>query len=130
MKLIEYKSDFYQLSGKASDINRQIAFAGIAIIWIFRITKNDTISMPTGLLLPVKLFVFGLALDLIHYVWSSSTWGIFHMIKEWQFKNENKEVSHSRLLVVPIWILFYLKIFSVLLAYYFLFRFVGSSCFK
>jgi len=35
MKLKEYKADFYELSGKASEINRQIAFAGIAIIWIF-----------------------------------------------------------------------------------------------
>jgi len=32
MKLSEYKQDFYSFTGKLSDINRQIAFAGIAII--------------------------------------------------------------------------------------------------
>jgi len=36
MNLQDYRDDFYTYSGKASDISRQLAFAGIAIIWIFK----------------------------------------------------------------------------------------------
>jgi hypothetical protein len=31
-KLSEFKEDYYFFTGKLSDINRQIAFAGIALI--------------------------------------------------------------------------------------------------
>jgi hypothetical protein len=39
MKLQDYRNDFYLFSGKASDISRQLAFAAIAIIWIFKRTE-------------------------------------------------------------------------------------------
>jgi hypothetical protein len=38
----DYQKDSYEFSGKASEISRQLAFAAIAVIWLF---KTDT---PTG----------------------------------------------------------------------------------
>ena len=39
-KLSEFKEDYYHFTGKLSDINRQIAFAGIALIWVFKKGKE------------------------------------------------------------------------------------------
>lgn len=35
MTLSDYLASYYELSGKASDVSRQLAFAGIAVIWVF-----------------------------------------------------------------------------------------------
>ena len=59
MKLSEIRDAYEEISGKLSDINRQLCFAGFAIIWIFNKTDND-ISVPvsyTHLTLPTKLEV-------------------------------------------------------------------------
>ena len=39
MKLSDYRETYYEFSGKASDVTRQLAFAGIAIVWIFKIEE-------------------------------------------------------------------------------------------
>jgi hypothetical protein len=36
MKLQKARDTYYEYSGKLSDITRQLSFAGIAIVWIFR----------------------------------------------------------------------------------------------
>jgi hypothetical protein len=37
MKVEEYWKTFNEFSGKASEINRQLAFAAIAVIWLFKV---------------------------------------------------------------------------------------------
>ena len=44
-KLSEYKNDYYYFTGKLSEINRQIAFAGIALIWIFKNGENSNLKI-------------------------------------------------------------------------------------
>jgi hypothetical protein len=130
VKLKDYKNEFYELSGKASDFNRQIAFAGIAIIWLFKITTSNSTIIPKELILPVKLFVLALSLDLIHYVCSSTIWGFYFLIMERRQFREEDEVTHSGLLAIPIWLLYYSKIIVVLVAYYLLFIYVQRNCFN
>lgn len=64
MKLSEIRDAYEEISGKLSDINRQLCFAGFAIIWIFNKTDND-ISVPTELYLPALLLCA--SLFLIYY---------------------------------------------------------------
>ena len=40
MKLSEIRVAYEELSGKLSEINRQLCFAGFAVIWIFNETVN------------------------------------------------------------------------------------------
>ena len=94
-------------------------FCGIAIIWIFSITKGDSFILHPSL----HLFVLGLAFDLIQYVWSSTTWGIFHRIKEKKHSEED-EIRHPFSIVIPIYIFYYAKISFVIAAYIHLFKFV------
>jgi hypothetical protein len=51
MKIADYWKDFYELSGKASDISRQLAFAAIAVIWLFKTdTRTGQITIPPELI--------------------------------------------------------------------------------
>ena len=82
MHLSDYKRDYYDFSGKASDVARSVAFAGVAIVWIFRVSGSDGPKPPGSLLLPLALLAAGLGLDLLHYIWGAATWGLFHRYHE------------------------------------------------
>jgi hypothetical protein len=56
MKVEEYWKISNEFSGKASDISRQLAFAAIAVIWLFKIdTPTGNITIPPDLIL-ARLF--------------------------------------------------------------------------
>jgi hypothetical protein len=55
-------------AGKSSEINRQLALAGIAIIWVFKQDKAGRQSIPFDLFLPGLLIIISLALDLLQHV--------------------------------------------------------------
>jgi len=54
-------------STKASDVARQLGFAGIALVWVFKTAAQDTPVIPAELYLPGALIMVGLALDLLQY---------------------------------------------------------------
>ena len=82
MTLEEAREHYYSHSGQASSAARQLAFAGIAAVWILS-TDNDLIPVEfSGLLLPLLLFVSGIFFDLVQYYYLASFWGIFARQKE------------------------------------------------
>lgn len=98
--------DYY--TGKLSDVARQLSFAGIAVIWILRVGKDSGgISFSKELFMPLGIFVFSLSFDLLHYVYSSIAWGIFHRIME--LKERNEFSAHSWI-NWPSLIMFWLKV--------------------
>ncbi len=62
--LEKFRESYYELSGKASDTARNLAFAGIAIIWIFRTGEGVANKIPQAIFWPLGLFAVALALDL------------------------------------------------------------------
>ena len=94
MKLKEYKKTYYEFSGMASDISRQLAFAGIAVVWIFRLGGKAP-TIPDSLLLPFALLVSCLFFDLLQYLSATCIWGIFQWYKETrlQVTEKNKTLS-------------------------------------
>ena len=66
MKICEMRSGYYEASGKVSELSRQFAFAGIAIIWVLKV-GNDSGGIPfsTELVVPLYSFVVALVLDLL-----------------------------------------------------------------
>ena len=119
MKLSGYKKDYQWFSGKASDVARHLAFAGIAIIWIFRIEGKETPSIAEGLILPLILFALALAADLLHYIIATITWGSFHRYHEKRLKGKRRDpdVTAPKYLNWPAIFLFGLKLASVIAAY-------------
>lgn len=119
MKLSEYKKDYHEYSGKASDVVRTAAFSGIAVVWVFRDTAAGTPRLPEALVAPTLLFVVGIFLDVLQYVLSSLIWGVFYRVKEKSRKGAVKdlELSHPYWFTYPGWTCFVLKILCVLAGY-------------
>lgn len=129
MNLSGYKKDYYELSGLASTACRQLAFAGIALIWIFKSGESSSICLPDSLLIPAGLLVLSLTFDMLQYVVGATVWGFFHRYHE--KRKENPE-SDPYVLAKPIYnwpanSFFYLKILSVVSAYFLLLKFVVNA---
>jgi small-conductance mechanosensitive channel len=126
VKLAEYRQTFYEFSGKASDVSRQLAFAAIAIIWLF---KNDLpgggqLTIPRALIFPGILIVTALAADLLQYVLASLIWRLYYRYLEKKHVRPEADIQHSPWLEIPITALFWIKVVLVILGYIFILIFL------
>jgi len=124
MKLKDALDNYYTYSGKASDIIRQLGLGAIAIIWIFRKTDQDAITIPTQLVLPLKLVVAGLAFDLLQYAIAAILWSFFHWRKERSGTQATDEFTAPQQINWPAIFFFYAKVLLIIAAYWYLFRYL------
>jgi len=117
MNINDYRETYYALSGKASDVCRQLAFAGIALIWIFKEDKGGPLAVPDALLLPAALFVIALALDLVQYVYGSLAWGAFSRYHEGRQISATAELSAPMYINWPTLFCFWLKLTLCIVSY-------------
>ena len=118
MKLSEAREHYYYFSGKLSDISRQLCFAGIAVVWIFAVKEgSSSYHLPPELLWPLGFFVFGLALDLLHYGVAAASWGIIHRLKESSGVGEEADIrTPAKINYVPV-TFFWAKVCATLIGY-------------
>ena len=114
-KLLEAK-DYY--SSEASNITRQLGFAGIAIIWVFKVNTADGYRAPEELILPGLLFTIGLTCDFLHYVLASIVYKIYVSYKEKKV-TRNEEFTIEPALNWPGDAMWWLKIAFIVSGYYF-----------
>ena len=88
MKLEKIRDSYYQYSASASAISRQAAFAGIAIVWVFKHQDGSSFAIPADLVFPLLMFMSSLASDLLHYISGAIIWGTLNRVKE-------KELGHD-----------------------------------
>jgi hypothetical protein len=109
VKLQDARENYYTLSGKASDVARQLAFAGLALIWVFKTSQGAGLSLvPPPLFPPALMFAVTLALDLLQYVAAAMVWGIYHFVQERTRKDED-EFDAPLLINVPALFFFWAK---------------------
>lgn len=89
MKLSEIREAYEELSGIASKLNRNLCFAGFALIWIFNPFKNSEL-LDSKLIFPALFFVISLAADLAQYVAPSFIWYLY-------YKNQKKKFEQVKL---------------------------------
>lgn len=120
MKLDYYKSEYASFSGLASSTSRQLALAGIALIWVFKTQGQAGYQLPNDLLLPALCLIVSLGSDLLQYVSGSMIWGSFHRYHEKQrkFITDEPDIEAPFYFTWPINIFFYTKITAVLMAYF------------
>ena len=128
MEIKDYSERFAAFTSKASEVNRQLALAGIAVVWIFGNSATQLIE--PALVKPLFFFLLTLALDLLHYLVGSIIWGLFFEIKEWQvnkkkIKNENIKAPNSLSLIINI--IFVMKFISMILATIHLLKFLAPK---
>lgn len=126
MKLKDALENYYVYSGKASDIARQLALGGIAIIWVFQATDGASRTLPTELFLPLKLIVAALAADLLQYVIGGLLWSTYHRFKE---SRSSPDASFKAPFVInwPSLGFYYAKVALVGFAYWHLWQFLSQA---
>ena len=124
MKLKDCRDSYYDYSKKASEILRYLGFAGIALIWMFRVEKAGVTTVPVALVWPAILLVSGLTLDLFQYVYGTIAWGTYHRMMEKRDTPEDKEFEAPRWLNWPTNAFFTLKIPAIAVAYILLLNFL------
>lgn len=126
MKLSKYLDDYYFYTGKASENARAVAFAGIAIIWVFKSDVESRLQIPDDLLLPAVLLVVGIAADFLQYVVGAAVWWLFTTYHEARKKkpSDDPELGHSIWLQAPIMLFFISKLIAIVAAYFFIARYV------
>lgn len=92
MKLEKYKEEAQYFTGKLSDINRYLAFAGIAVIWIFKQEIQGDYNIPNELFIPLLLFIVSLVLDFFQYIYGATIWTLFFRYHE---KKKSKESEYK-----------------------------------
>jgi hypothetical protein len=111
-----------EASSKASEINRQLALAGIAIIWVFKIDAGGGRQIvPQDLFLPGVLLVVSLAFDLLHYVLKSEIW--YRITRKYE-KADTFDFPVAPWVNYPGDLLYWLKIIATIVAYVLLLRFL------
>jgi hypothetical protein len=106
---------------KSSEIMRQLALGGIAIIWIFKVDAGQRQTIPTELFWPGLFLVLALLCDLVQYIVKSEWWRIVTK------RNEENNVSDF---AVSPWLgrivdsFYWIKMSAVGAAYVFLVRFL------
>lgn len=114
-------ADYY--SGKSSEINRQLALAGIAIIWVFKGDVAGELIVPITLVPAGLLLIIGLAVDLLHYVIAGEVWK--------RVTITNEQAGMAEFTVKP-WVnkfgdvLYWVKIVATVIAYGFLIHFLAN----
>lgn len=127
MKLPETKAAYDLFSGKASDIARQLSFAGIAVIWLFRAGEKSSGGIPfdKSLMWPLLGFVAALACDMAQYIYASTAWGIFNRRKENLLgANSRKQFTAPAAINWPTLIFFWGKIAAVVASYSYLLHYL------
>jgi hypothetical protein len=121
MKLEGIRTAYEELSGSASKLSRQLAFAGIGMIWIFRVSTGEETSLPAGLLWPSILLITSLGIDIIQYLLQSVIWYAYYYYKRSKGIKEDDEVDEPEWPNYFTWILFFVKIAVMVSAYAMLF---------
>lgn len=125
MRLATARQTYFDSTAKASDIARQLAFAGIALIWVFSGAKNgnDVAAMPERLLNAGFWLCLSLAFDFLQYVVKAAVWGFWHRSLEKKLFRENGRIDDETESEAPPWInypaigLFWFKLWFVAVSF-------------
>ena len=129
-KIEDYREEFYVFTGKASEVNRQLALGGIAAIWIFKNPEISSTLLPSELIKPLIFLIISLGLDLLQYVIGSIIWGIYFEYKEYQVNKgqiKNNDIKAPTILSWSITFIFFIKVMAMIIAYTALLSFFGQK---
>jgi hypothetical protein len=119
MELKEAKQAFYVSSETLSELIRRLVFAGIAIIWLFRVggTQAGGVSFEKDMLVPLALCIVCIICDIIQYLYKTVAWWIYYEFKHRAGVLDDTDVDPSGSLNVVTWIMFFLKVGLCLLSF-------------
>ncbi len=128
-KLSDYWQNFEEYTGKASDVTRQLSFAGIALIWLLREPRAGQLVVPEELIYALALFTLSLSFDLMQYIAASIVWGSFCRYHEKRLKRpeDNPMLTGPRWINWPADFFFIGKLALAIVAYVLLLIYFGMQ---
>ena len=90
------EGDKQYLSQRASENAQKLAFAGIAVIWIFRVGMPTAPVLRHALLWPLLLFVLALVVDFVHYYGGGILWKRQHEWLDRLILDKDKEDNEDK----------------------------------
>jgi hypothetical protein len=119
MTLDDLWSDVRELTGKLSDVTRQAAYAGLAVIWIFKTGDAATYHLDRSLIWVGVLLALALTFDLAQYACNAALrW--FHARQEEKVRGvdyKGKDITLPKRLNRIPYALFALKVTLVAAGY-------------
>jgi hypothetical protein len=116
VKLADVRSAYEELTGTASSLVRQLAFAGIGLIWAFRLPSGERL-LPGELVFPAFTIVAALSLDFVQYVVQGLSWAVYYRVKEWKGIGAEEEFEAPSALNWLPWTFWALKVTAIAIAY-------------
>jgi hypothetical protein len=124
VNLKDARDQYYTHSGSASAVGRQLAFAGLALVWIFKATVAGADRVPPDLLPAATLLALTLGFDLLQYALAALLWGVFQRKKELEFiaiakrgQKPPEEFKAPRWINWPALAFFSVKLVSLVIGY-------------
>ena len=117
MRLAKARKAYQDLSCTLSNVNRQLALSGLAIVWFFVHPQTNEYFNLGDFRYSFELFCAALFLDLLYYSYATLAWGTYSRRKEKKGENDFK---------APAWInrptvsLLFAKVSCTVLGYGFL----------
>jgi hypothetical protein len=114
-------------TARLSDVSRQLAFAGIALLWLFSNgaeAPKGVVHLPGRLHAPALALIVALILDLLHPIYSII--GVRHYTRKAE-KDRKAEFDLPGWFPLPAELLFAAKVVAVGVAYVWLFVSVGRT---
>ena len=117
MKLERMLGAYDDASGKVSDLTRQLCFAAIAVVWIFKKENNGSYQINPLLLWVAITSVAALSADFLQYIYCTLLFGIVHRHNEKQKKDKEHEFRFPPKFNWPTLAFFWLKVSLAISAY-------------
>lgn len=98
MKLADCREAYQYNSSQVSSNVRQLGFAALAAIWVFRTTSTgEAIGLPLLLWWVGGLSIGAMFFDFVQYLWNTAAWGAFHR------KQEVAGTAEDTDFLAPVW---------------------------
>jgi len=97
-------------TAKASDVCRQLAFAGFAVIWLLRSTSGE---VSKDLAPAAAMFAVTLLLDALQYAIGSLIWVVFYNHHYEIHRSDDVKIDIPGLLTWPTYSCFWVKLITI-----------------
>lgn len=122
MTLKDLREIYERSSSRASEINRKLVFAGIAIVWLFHISDVSCEQAIPSQFLPILAFLcYSMVADILQYITRAMIWHAYYFFHREKDNKENAVETNE-----PEWYnalnnsFFYVKFIYTGFAYYYL----------
>jgi ABC-type Fe3+-siderophore transport system permease subunit len=116
--------EYQEASGKVSELNRNLALGGLAIIWIFKNPEKNPKILNENLVWALIFLVASLSFDLVHYIWRTI---IIHEVYKKAIKEKKEKEEYPNYLKNSSWFFFWSKIAAMIIAYIFIFIYLRDK---